>query len=136
MYSINKTLLQGHVGQEPELKKLEGGRSALTVSLATNEYWKDKTTGERKERTDWHRVVFYGRLAEVVAEHVRQGDVLYIEGRNQTRKYTKENNETAYVAEVIADKFKMWSKNQKGGEGANEQVPTMEGTSDSDDVPF
>ncbi len=72
MISINKVILQGNVGRDPELKKLDDNRSALNISIATGEYWKDKTTGERRERTDWHRVVFYGRLAEVVAEHVKQ----------------------------------------------------------------
>ncbi len=136
MFSINKVILQGNVGRDPELKKLDENRSALNLSIATSEFWKDKATGERRERTDWHRVVFYGRLAEVVAEHVKQGDTVYIEGRNQTREYTNQNNERAFITEIVADKFKMWSKNKKE-EGAKEQTATVEGTSQADeDLPF
>lgn len=138
MFSINKVIVQGNAGGDPELKKLPDGRSALNLSIATGEYWKDKATGERRERTDWHRIVFYGRLAEVVAEHVKQGDTVYVEGRSQTREYTNANNDRAFVTEVIADKFKMWSKNKKDSEAEKgQQTPSAQGASiPDDDVPF
>jgi len=87
MFSINKVILQGNVGSDPELRYMAEGRAALSLSLATSESWKDKTSGERKSRTDWHRVVFYGRLAETVAEWVKQGDLIYVEGLQRTRDY-------------------------------------------------
>ncbi len=139
MFSINKVILQGNAGRDPELKKMDENRSALSLSIATSEYWKDKTTGERRERTDWHRVVFYGRLAEVVAEHVKQGDTVYIEGRTQTREYTKQNNERAFITEIVADKFKMWSKNKKGSESESEKEQTPSAEADSlndEELPF
>lgn len=139
MFSINKTILQGNVGQNPELRKTNSGRAALSLSIATSESWKDKATGERKTRTDWHRVVFFGRLAEVVAEYVKQGDVLYVEGQQRTREYEDSNKVKRTVTEVMASEFKMWSKTKKGeGDG----LPAAQGTANaddadpSDDVPF
>ena len=107
MFSINKTILQGNVGQNPELRRTNSGRAALSLSIATSESWKDKATGERKTRTDWHRVVFFGRLAEVVAEYVKQGDVLYVEGQQRTREYEDSNKVKRTVTEVMASEFKM-----------------------------
>lgn len=133
MFSINKTLLQGNVGNTPELRRTSSGRAALTLSVATNESWKDKTTGERKTRTDWHRVVFFGRLAEVVAEYVKQGDVLYVEGSQRTREYEDANQVKRTVTEVMASEFKMWSKTKKG-EG--DDLPAAQGSAGSDDSDY
>lgn len=137
MFSINKSILQGNVGNDPELHRLEGDRAALTLSIATSESWKDKTTGERKTRTDWHRVVFYGRLAETVAEYVKQGDLLYVEGMQRTRDYEDSTQTKRSVTEVIADKFKMWSKTRKGDD-KGESEPAAQGAANPDDdsIPF
>lgn len=139
MFSINKVILQGNVGSDPELRTLDAGRAALSLSIATSESWKDKTSGERKTRTDWHRVVFYGRLAETVAEYVKQGDLLYVEGVQRTRDYEDSNQVKRNITEVIADKFKMWSKTRKGDDqGENE--PAAQGAASAEDqdldVPF
>lgn len=138
MFSINKVILQGNVGSDPELRTLDAGRAALSLSIATSESWKDKTSGERKTRTDWHRVVFYGRLAETVAEYVKQGDLLYVEGVQRTRDYEDSNQVKRNITEVIADKFKMWSKTRKGdgeGEPAAQGAASAE-DQDFDNVPF
>jgi single-strand DNA-binding protein len=131
--------LQGHVGKLPELHKSNSGRSAVTLSIATNESWNDKNTGEHKTRTDWHRVVFFGRLAEIVAEYVKSGDVLYVEGQQRTREYEDSSQIKRIVTEVIAKEFKMWSKNKKS---ERDDLPAAQGTASadaadlSDDVPL
>jgi len=139
MFSINKVILQGNVGSDPELRKLDGGRAALSLSIATSESWKDKTSGERKTRTDWHRVVFYGRLAETVAEYVKQGDLLYVEGLQRSRDYEDSHQISRTITEVIADKFKMWSKTRKG-ESQGEGEPAAQGAASPEDegldIPF
>lgn len=139
MFSINKVILQGNVGSDPELRKLDGGRAALSLSIATSESWKEKTSGERKTRTDWHRVVFFGRLAETVAEYVKQGDLLYVEGLQRTRSYEDSTQTKRDVTETIADKFKMWSKTRKG-EGQGESEPAAQGAASPEDegldIPF
>lgn len=131
MFSINKTILQGHVGKLPELHKTNSGRAAVTLSIATNESWTDKNTGEHKTRTDWHRVVFFGRLAEIVADYVKSGDVLYVEGQQRTREYEDSSQVKRIVTEVIAREFKMWSKNRKA---EREDLPAAQGSASVDDA--
>lgn len=115
-------MVQGKAGHNPEVKKLSSGVSTLTLSLATNEYWKDKETKEKKERTDWHRVVFYGQAAEIINQYVKKGDTVFVEGKIQTREYQDTNNEKQYITEVIADKFKFWSKKDEVEESSEELI--------------
>ena len=106
---INKVTLIGHLGRDPELRYMPNGNPVTNVSLATTEAWKDKDTGELKERTEWHRLVFFNRLAEIVAEHPRKGAQIYVEGSNRTRKYEK-NGEDRYITEVICTEMQMLDK--------------------------
>ncbi len=106
---INKVTLIGHLGRDPELRYMPNGNPVTNVSLATTESWKDKTTGELKERTEWHRLVFFNRLAEIVAEHPKKGAQIYVEGSNRTRKYEK-NGEDRYITEVICSEMQMLDK--------------------------
>jgi single-strand DNA-binding protein len=123
MASVNRITLVGNVGQDPQMRYLPDGKAATSLTLATTDKWKDKQTGEPKEHTEWHRVVFFGRLAEVVAEYVKQGAQLYIEGQNRTRKYEKDGV-THYTTEIRASSMQMLgSKRTDGGAKESEYIP-------------
>ncbi|EBH1934548.1 single-stranded DNA-binding protein [Salmonella enterica] len=98
---LNKVQLIGHLGQDPEVRYLPNGTAVTMLSLATSDTWKDKQTGEPKERTEWHRVVLYGKLAEVAGEYLRKGSQVYIEGELRTRKWTDQNGQERYTTEVV-----------------------------------
>jgi single-strand DNA-binding protein len=99
---VNKVILIGNVGNDPEVKFLPNGNAVANITLATSDSWKDKQTGQPQERTEWHRVVFFGKLAEIVGEYVRKGSKLYIEGRLQTREWEKEGVKR-YTTEIVVD---------------------------------
>ena len=103
---INKVILVGNVGQEPETRYMPNGGAVTNLSLATSESWKDKNTGEQQERTEWHRVVFYQRLAEIVAEYVKKGSKLYVEGSLRTRSW-EQDGVKRYATEIIASEMQM-----------------------------
>ena len=119
---INQVILVGNLGSDPDLKYMQSGKAVLNISLATSEGWEDKTTGEQHERTEWHRVVLYGRQAEVVNQYCRKGSQLYIQGKNQTRRWKDGNGQDRYTTEVIADEMQMMgmqreTQNQPSAEG-------------------
>lgn len=100
---INKVILVGNLGQDPEVRYLPNGGAVTTISVATSETWKDKQTGEPKERTEWHRVVIFGRLAEIAGEYLRRGSQVYIEGALQTRKWQDQTGQDRYTTEVVVN---------------------------------
>jgi len=102
---INKVILIGNLGQDPEVRYTQGGGAVTTITLATSESWRDKQTGEQKERTEWHRVVFMGKLAEVAGQHLKKGTQVYIEGKLQTRKWQAQDGSDRYTTEVLVDSF-------------------------------
>ena len=110
---VNKVILVGIVGQDPETRYLPNGGAVTNLSIATSETWKDKNTGEQQERTEWHRVTFYQRLAEIVAEYVRKGSKIYVEGSLRTRSW-EQDGVKRYATEVIADQMQMLDS--RGGE--------------------
>lgn len=110
---VNKVILVGNVGQDPETRYMPNGSAVTNLSLATSEMWKDKNTGESQERTEWHRVVFYNRLAEIVAEYVRKGSKLYVEGQLRTRSWEQDGIKR-YATEIIANEMQMLDG--RGGE--------------------
>jgi single-strand DNA-binding protein len=116
---INKVILVGNVGQDPETRYLPNGGAVTNLSIATSETWKDKNSGENQERTEWHRVVFYQRLAEIVAEYVRKGSKLYVEGRLQTRSW-EQDGVKRYATEIIANEMQMLDS-RGGSEGGGYQ---------------
>jgi single-strand DNA-binding protein len=116
---INKVILVGNVGQDPETRYLPNGGAVTNLNIATSESWKDKNTGENQERTEWHRVVFYQRLAEIVAEYVRKGSKLYVEGRLQTRSW-EQDGVKRYATEIIANEMQMLDS-RGGSEGGGNQ---------------
>ena len=120
--SVNKVILVGNVGRDPEVKNMQDGRSMVNLSLATSETWRDRQSGERKEKTEWHRVVvFNDKISEVVQKFVRKGSKLYIEGQLTTRKWTDQNGQDRYSTEVVIPRFggalTMLDGRGGGGEG-------------------
>lgn len=140
--SVNRVILVGNLGQDPELKYTPSGVAVTSVSLATNEMWKDKD-GNRQERTEWHRVVMWQRLAEIVGEYLKKGSKIYVEGRLQTRSWEDKDGQKRYMTEVVAENMTMLDS--KGGDsgGSSSAPPQMESppASDADvveedDLPF
>tara|TARA_B110000495_G_C22919760_1_gene537333 strand:- start:174 stop:641 length:468 start_codon:yes stop_codon:yes gene_type:complete len=150
---INKVILVGNVGQDPETRYMPNGNAVTNISIATSETWKDKNTGEQQERTEWHRVTFYQRLAEIVAEYVKKGSKLYVEGRLQTRSW-EQDGVKKYATDIIANEMQMLDS--RGGSSDNyspsqsqstpsappskNETPTQQAPADmdsfDDDIPF
>ena len=118
MASVNKVILIGNLGKDPEIRYAPSGSAICNITLATSRNWKDKTTGERQEETEWHRVVFFDRMAEVAGEYLKKGKSVYIEGRLKTRKWTDKEGAEKYTTEVMADKMEMLGSREGGGGGS------------------
>ena len=116
---INKVIIVGNVGGDPETRYMPSGSAVTNLTVATNESWKDKQTGEQKERTEWHRVAMFNRLAEIAAEYLRKGSQVYIEGKLRTRKWQDKNGQDRYTTEIIADEMQMLGGRGGGGGGGN-----------------
>lgn len=117
---LNKVMLIGHLGQDPDVRYLPNGNAVAMLSLATSDTWKDKQTGEQKERTEWHRVVIYGKLAEIAGEYLRKGSQVYIEGELRTRKWTDQSGQERYTTEVVVSmqgSMQMLGSRGNGGNG-------------------
>ncbi len=154
MASINKVILVGNLGQDPEVKYMPSGGAVTNISIATTDSWKDKATGEKKENTEWHRVVFFNRLAEIVGEYLRKGSQVYIEGNLRTRKWQDQNGVDKYTTEIVAREMQMLgsraggssdfkqSSSPQGGQKAPEKAPSQQTTPPQnfdnfdDDIPF
>ena len=104
---INKVILVGNLGNDPEHRVLPSGGGVTNISLATSESWKDKTSGEQKERTEWHRVVFFNRLSEIAAEYLRKGSKVYVEGALRTRKWQDQSGQDRYTTEIVGAEMQM-----------------------------
>ena len=104
---VNKVILIGNVGQDPETRAMPSGRSVVNLRLATSESWRDKQTGEQKEQTEWHTVVMFDRLAEIASEYLRKGSQVYIEGRIRTRKWQDKEGKERYSTEIVANEMQM-----------------------------
>ncbi|MDH5601198.1 MAG: single-stranded DNA-binding protein [Gammaproteobacteria bacterium] len=104
---VNKVILIGNLGQDPEVKYMPNGNAVANITVATSESWKDKNTGEQVDKTEWHRVVFFRRLAEIVGEYLKKGSKIYIEGKLQTRKWQDKNGADHWTTEVIANEMQM-----------------------------
>lgn len=126
MKGVNKVVVLGNVGQDPEVRYSPSGMCFCNLSVATSESWKDKQTGERKERTEWHRVVLQGKLAEIAGEYVKKGSQVYFEGKLQTRKWQGQDGQDKYTTEIIVDSFSgvmqlLGGKQQQPGQSAQQQ---------------
>ncbi|MDA0280768.1 MAG: single-stranded DNA-binding protein [Proteobacteria bacterium] len=115
---VNKVILVGNAGNDPEFRVMPNGNGVANVSLATSETWKDKTTGEQQEKTEWHRVIFFNRLAEIVEQYIKKGSKLYIEGRLQTRSW-EQDGVKRYTTEIVASEMQMLDSRGGGNAGDN-----------------
>jgi len=128
MASINKVILVGNLGRDPETRYLPEGAAITNVSVATTDTWKDKASGEKKEATEWHRVVFFGRLAEIAGEYLKKGSQVYIEGRIRTRKWQDKEGVDRYSTEIVADTMQMLgSRSGMGNGGGRGESPEARG---------
>ena len=125
---INKVILVGNLGQDPDTKAMPSGMTVCNIRLATSESWKDKQSGEMKEQTEWHSVAMFGRLAEIAGEYLRKGSQVYVEGRLRTRKWQDKDKQDRYTTEVVARSFRFLDKKQGDG------VPA--GYESEEDVPM
>ena len=121
---INKVIIVGNVGGDPEVRALPNGSAVTNISIATSESWKDKQTGEKQERTEWHRVVCFNRLGEIVGEYVKKGSKIYVEGSLRTRKWQDPQGQDRYMTEIIASEVQMLDS--KGGAYASSPMPQYE----------
>ncbi|SFL48574.1 single-stranded DNA-binding protein [Azotobacter beijerinckii] len=126
---INKVILLGNVGGDPETRSLPNGNAVTNITLATSESWKDKQTGQQQERTEWHRVVFFGKLAEIAGEYLKKGAQVYIEGKLQTRKWQGQDGQDRYTTEIVVDMngtLQLLGGRREGGEGQSPQPQPRE----------
>ncbi len=137
---VNKAILIGGLGADPETRYTANNTAVTNLRLATSEQWKDKQTGERQERTEWHRVSMFGRLAEVAAEHLRKGSKVYIEGRIQTRKWQDSDGNDRYTTEIVANDMTMLGGNPNSvndsPNSANSSPKSATGPDYDDSIPF
>ncbi|MDE3021050.1 MAG: single-stranded DNA-binding protein [Pseudomonadota bacterium] len=118
MASVNKVILVGNLGRDPEVRYAPSGDAIANITIATSEQWKDKS-GEKQEKTEWHRVVFFGKQAEIVSQYLKKGSQVYIEGRLQTRKWQGQDGQDRYTTEVVADRMQMLGGRASGGTEAS-----------------
>ena len=116
MASVNKVILIGNLGRDPETRYMPNGEAVTNITLATTESWKDRSSGERQEKTEWHRITFYRRLAEIAGEYLKKGSQIYVEGRLETRKWTDKEGKERYTTEIIANEMRMLGS--RSGSGA------------------
>ena len=144
---VNKAIIVGTLGRDPEIKHTAGGSAVANIAVATNESWKDKSTGERVEKTEWHRIVIFGKLAEIAAQYLKKGSQVYFEGRLQTRKWQGQDGQDRYTTEIVASEMQMLgSGGGSGGAADSGAQATAESAQSSphgatnndgfDDIPF
>jgi single-strand DNA-binding protein len=123
MASVNKVIIVGNLGRDPETRYMPSGDAMTNIAVATTDKWKDKSSGEQKEATEWHRVAFFGKLAEIAGQYLKKGSQVYIEGKLRTRKWTDKEGVEKYTTEIIADTMQMLGSRQGmgGGAGMDEQ---------------
>lgn len=142
---INKAIIVGVLGKDPEVKHTASGSAVTNISVATNESWKDKQTGEQQERTEWHRIVMFNRLAEIAAQYLKKGSQVYLEGKIQTRKWQDQSGADRYTTEIVANEMQLLGsrsdRDQKTSKPASNQ-PTQQASSSAsiddgfDAIPF
>ena len=129
MASVNKVILVGNLGKDPETRYMPNGEAVTNCTVATTDTWKDKTSGEKKEQTEWHRVVFFRRLAEIAGQYLKKGSQVYIEGALKTRKWTDKKGQDRYTTEIVADSMQMLGSRQ--GSGSGDSMPPRENSAPS-----
>ena len=114
MASVNKVILIGNLGRDPEMRYATNGDAIANIAIATSEQWKDKS-GEKQEKTEWHRVVFFGKLAEIVSQYLKKGSSIYLEGKLQTRKWQNKEGQDQYTTEIVGERMQMLGSKSEGG---------------------
>jgi single-strand DNA-binding protein len=145
MAGINKAIILGNVGKDPDVRSTQSGSQVVNLSIATSETWTDKNTGQKKEATEWHRVVFFGKLADIVAQYVKKGSKLYIEGQIKTRSW-EQDGQKRYVTEIVGKEMQFLDSRSETGNGQDQhpvqsqahQPPVQGGSFDNfdDEIPF
>lgn len=140
MAGINKVIIVGHLGNDPEMRSMPNGEAVANISVATSEAWTDKNTGERREVTEWHRIVFYRKLAEICGQYLKKGAQVYIEGRLRTRKWQDQNGQDRYTTEIQGDVMQMLGTRPQSADGANNPQPMSQQDASvnafDDSIPF
>jgi single-strand DNA-binding protein len=145
MASVNKVILIGNLGRDPETRYMPNGEAVTNITIATTESWKDRTSGERQEKTEWHRVTFYRRLAEIAGEYLKKGSQVFVEGRLETRKWTDKEGKERYTTEIIASEgggapmssSRPAPRSSSGGAAKSAPAKGPGGIADmDDDIPF
>ena len=140
MAGINKVIIVGHLGNDPEMRRMPNGEAVANISVATSEAWTDKNTGERREVTEWHRIVFYRKLAEICGQYLKKGAQVYIEGRLRTRKWQDQNGQDRYTTEIQGDVMQMLGTRPQSVDGANnpQPMPQQDASANAfdDSIPF
>ena len=141
---VNKVILVGNLGQKPEMRYTQTNTAVATLSIATSESWKDKDSGEQREKTEWHRVVFFGKLAEIAEQYLDKGSQLYVEGKLQTRKWQDKEGNDRYTTEILGNEMNMLGGRQSSGDGgsydqsqpASQSAPSQASQISEEDIPF
>ncbi|MEI7531725.1 MAG: single-stranded DNA-binding protein [Betaproteobacteria bacterium] len=150
MASVNKVIIVGNIGRDPETRYLPSGDAVTNISVATSDKYKDKATGEMKENTEWHRIAFFGKLAEIAGQYLKKGSQVYVEGRLRTRKWTDQSGVEKYSTEILADSMQMLGGKSMGDSGSmsappeqgreravsNKSAPSASLGEMDDDIPF
>ena len=140
MAGINKVIIVEHLGNDPEMRSMPNGEAVANISVATSEAWTDKNTGERREVTEWHRIVFYRKLAEICGQYLKKGAQVYIEGRLRTRKWQDQNGQDRYTTEIQGDVMQMLGTRPQSVDGANnpQPMPQQDASANAfdDSIPF
>lgn len=129
---VNKVILIGNLGSDPEVRYMPNGNAVTTISIATSEGWKDRETGEQQERTEWHRVVFFNRLAEIAGEYLKKGSKIFVEGSLRTRKWQDKSGNDRYTTEIVASEMQMLDSR---GAGSNAGAPQAAGFAKKETAP-
>lgn len=140
---INKVIVVGNLGADPDTRYMPSGNAVTNISVATSESWNDKETGEKQEKTEWHRVVFFGRLAEIVSEYLKKGSQVYVEGKLQTRKWEDKEGNERWTTEIVANQMQMLGERMSQGASNQNKVTKPDSSSNEfvdeefdDDIPF
>ena len=143
MAGVNKVIVVGRLGSDPDTRYMPSGSAVTNVSVATSESWKDKETGEKQEKTEWHRVVFFNRLAEIASEYLKKGSQIYVEGRLQTRKWEDKEGNEKWTTEIVANQMQMLGDRMSSGASSNDRPPAQNTNKNDfanddfdDDIPF
>ena len=127
MASVNKVIIIGNLGKDPEVRYLPSGSAICNITVATSRQWKDKNSGERQEETEWHRITFFDRMAEIAGEYLKKGRPVYVEGRLKTRKYTDKDGVEKYATDIVATEMQLLGGREGGGGGGEDMGDSMGG---------